>query len=102
MGKYKKKFLTSFQATRGWEWSDGSPVGMQIWGSPFSPEKPTGKSCIFVQNTSQSKLMLICAHQYYSLSMCWVLSTRTYNPLCTPGGNRNSDCLCTGPHLVGM
>ena len=60
MGKYKKNVLTSFQAIRGWEWSDGSPVGMQIWGSLFSPEKPTGKSCNFVQNSSKSKLMLIC------------------------------------------
>ena len=87
MGKYKKKFLTSFQAIRGWEWSDGSPVGMQIWGSPFSPEKLTGKSCNFVQNTSQSKLRRIFAHRYYCLSMYWVLSTRTYT-VCTPGGDR--------------
>ena len=60
MGKYKKNVLTSFQAIRGWEWSDGSPVGMQMWGPPLSPEKPIGKSCNFVQNTSQSKLTLIC------------------------------------------
>ena len=39
-----------FQDFNKFEWSDGRPVGIQMWGSPYSPPQPTGQSCMFVHN----------------------------------------------------
>ena len=31
-------------------WADGKPVGMVMWGYPYSPPKPAGRSCMSVRN----------------------------------------------------
>ena len=37
-----------FQVNGTFQWSDGSPVGLQLWGPPYSLPLFTGESCMSV------------------------------------------------------
>ena len=55
-----KIVLYFFQAKGTWKWSDGRPVGMTLWGPPFSPPLPTGRSCYTDNSSSQSNCPSTC------------------------------------------
>ncbi len=54
-----------------WKWSDGKPVGMQLWGFPYSLPKLTGNSCLVFNFTSQEDFPV---QQFGEMSACSALA----------------------------
>ncbi len=63
---------------RHWKWDDRRPVGVQMWGYPFSLPKLAGNSCLVLNIKGQNRGFLQMEHREYhpsNISFCLFMSS---------------------------